>query len=279
TMFLAQAQHTPGLRIVAIADLDLGRIRATLKRVEWSGLLPQLVEGAETLIEGPVEVVIDATGSPAAGICHALSAARNGKHIIMVNVEADVLAGPLLARRAGEAGTIYSMAYGDQPALIGELVDWGRTAGFEIVCAGKGTKYLPAYHASTPETVWSHYGFSAEQVAGGDFNPRMFNSFLDGTKSAIEMAAVANAAGLEPAPGGLAFPPCGVDDLPSVLRPAEAGGALHHKGTVEVVSSLERDGRPVFRDLRWGVYITFEASSDYVRKCFAEYGLKTDASG
>jgi predicted homoserine dehydrogenase-like protein len=171
------------------------------------------------------------------------------------------------------------MAYGDQPALIAEMVDWGRAAGFDIVCAGKGTKYLPAYHTSTPDTVWGHYGFSEAQVASGDFNARMFNSFLDGTKSAIEMAAVANATGLEPAPTGLAFPPCGVDDLPRILKPSAEGGTLHHKGTVEVISSLERDGRPVFRDLRWGVYVVLEAPNDYAADCFRQYGLKTDSSG
>ncbi len=147
------------------------------------------------------------------------------------------------------------------------------------MCAGKGTKYLPRYHASTPDTVWQHYGFTDEQVAKGDFNANMFNSFLDGTKSAIEMAAVANATGLKAPEGGLSFPPCGVDDLPTVLRPAAEGGVLSESGMVEVVSSLERDGRPVFRDLRWGVYCVFEAPSEYVRRCFAEYGLKTDASG
>jgi predicted homoserine dehydrogenase-like protein len=110
-------------------------------------------------------------------------------------------------------------------------------------------------------------------------NAQMFNSFLDGTKSAIEMAAVANATGLTPAPAGLGFPPCGVDDLPRVLRPASDGGQLHHKGQVEVIASLERDGRPVFRDLRWGVYVVFEAPSDYVQRCFGEYGLVTDPSG
>ncbi|MFA6443964.1 MAG: SAF domain-containing protein, partial [Sterolibacterium sp.] len=128
-----------------------------------------------------------------------------------------------------------------------------------------------------------HYGFTAEQVAAGHFNAQMFNSFLDGTKSAIEMAAVANATGLTPAPQGLLFPACGVDDLARVLRPAAAGGQLHHAGQVEVISSLERDGRPVFRDLRWGVYVTFEASGDsqrdYVERCFKEYGLITDPSG
>jgi predicted homoserine dehydrogenase-like protein len=158
-------------------------------------------------------------------------------------------------------------------------VDWARATGFEVIAAGKGTKYLPQYHAATPKTVWGHYGFSDEMVAKGDFNAQMFNSFLDGTKSGIEMAAVANATGLTPAPDGLSFPPCGVDDLPRVLRPKSVGGTLHHAGQVEVISSLERDGRPVFRDLRWGVYVTFAAQSEYVRKCFHEYGIVTDPSG
>src|SRR5574338_1646021 len=207
----------------------------------------RLRDDAQALIAAPeVEIVIDATGSPSAGIAHVLACCRHGKHVVMVNVEADALAGPLLARRAREAGIVYSLAYGDQPALICEMVDWARAAGFEVIAAGKGTKYLPEYHRSTPDTVWPYYGFTPEMVAAGDFNARMFNSFLDGTKSAIEMAALANATGLTPAPDGLAFPPCGVDDLPRVLRPREAGGQLHHSGQVEVVSSLERDGRPVF---------------------------------
>jgi predicted homoserine dehydrogenase-like protein len=159
------------------------------------------------------------------------------------------------------------------------MVDWARAAGFEVVAAGKGTKYLPAYHASTPETVWGHYGFSPETVASGDFNAQMFNSFLDGTKSAIEMAAVSNATGLTPAENGLTFPACGVDDLASVLKPRGAGGVLEHRGQVEVVSSVERDGNAVFRDLRWGVYVTFAAETEYVRRCFSEYGVRTDESG
>ena len=107
----------------------------------------------------------------------------------------------------------------------------------------------------------------------------MFNSFLDGTKSAIEMAAVANARDLRPPDDGLGFPACGVDDLPHILRPKSAGGILEHEGMVEVISSLERDRRPVFRDLCWGVYAVFAASSDSAKRCFAEYGLKTDSSG
>ena len=197
----------------------------------------------------------------------------------MVNVEADALAGPLLARRAAEAGIVYSLAYGDQPALICEQVDWARACGFTVVAAGKGTKYLPVYHQSTPDTVWSHYGFTEEQLAKGDFNAKMFNSFLDGTKSAIEMAAVANATGLVPPKDGLRFPPCGADDLPRILKPRAAGGLLDEAGQVEVVSSLERDGRPVFRDLRWGVYVTFTTENSYSARCFREYGVITDESG
>jgi predicted homoserine dehydrogenase-like protein len=294
SMYLSQARRTPGIHVLAVADLAPDRARASLARVGWASerytarSLDDAAAAGTTFVtedaQGAIahqatEVVIDATGHPAAGISHVLACCKHGKHIVMVNVEADALAGPLLAGRAREAGIVYSLAYGDQPALICELVDWARTAGFEVVAAGKGTKYLPQYHASTPRTVWGHYGFSDEMVARGDFNAQMFNSFLDGTKSGIEMAAVANATGLTPAPGGLAFPPCGVDDLARVLRPAAAGGVLHHAGQVEVISSLERDARPVFRDLRWGVYVTFAAGHEYVRRCFSEYGIVSDPSG
>jgi predicted homoserine dehydrogenase-like protein len=294
SMFLSQGPRIPGLHIMGIADLDVARARQSVERVGWpaeryaassfdearrtGGTF--ITDNAEALIAADgIDVIVEATGSPAAGIRHARLCFRHRRHVVMVNVEADALAGPLLARQAEAAGVLYSFAYGDQPALICEMVDWARTAGFEVICAGKGTKYLPIYHQSTPKTVWGHYGFSEEQVAGGDFNAQMFNSFLDGTKSALEMAAVANACDLTPAADGLAFPPCGVDDLPSVLRPREDGGILARKGSVEVVSSIERDGRPVFRDLRWGVYVTFEAPSDYVRQCFGQYGLKTDDTG
>lgn len=293
TMFLSQARRLAGLHLVGIADLSLERARAALERAGWPAQqyaardfaaalrdgTTALSEDAEALLAADIEVVVEATGVPSAGIRHALRAFELGRHVVMVNVEADALVGPLLAQRAAQAGVVYSLAYGDQPALICELVDWARACGFAVVCAGKGTKYLPIYHSSTPDTVWQHYGFSSDVVATGDFNPRMFNSFLDGTKSALEMAAVANATGLRPQAQGLQFPPCGVDDLPHVLRPRDDGGLLPFAGTVEVVSSLERDGRPVYRDLRWGVYVAIAAPSDYVRRCFSEYGLVTDASG
>jgi predicted homoserine dehydrogenase-like protein len=237
-------------------------------------------DAADDLIAVPgLEVVLEITGNPVAGAQHAARAIDAGRHVIMVNVEADCLLGPVLAEKARAAGVVYSMAYGDQPALINELVDWCRTIGFDVVAAGKGTKYLPEFTSSTPDTVWDHYGFTEGQLAGGDFNPKMFNSFLDGTKSAIEMAAVANATGLLPQDEGLRFPPVEVDDLATVLRPEAVGGQLTRSGTVEVISSVNRDGSPLARDLRWGVYVTFEARTDYAMRCFAEYGLPTDPSG
>lgn len=294
SMYLAQARDTEGIHLAAIADLAPERALEALRRTGWregqgsaASLADALTRGttfitddAPALIEAPgLEVLIDATGSPSAGIAHVLACCRCKKNIIMVNVEADALAGPLLARRAAEAGIVYSLAYGDQPALICEMVDWARACGFTVVAAGKGTKYLPAYHLSTPDTVWNHYGFTEQQLATGDFNAKMFNSFLDGTKSAIEMAAVANATGLLPPDHGLGFPPCGADDLPRILKPRAAGGILDHPGQVEVVSSLERDGRPVYRDLRWGVYVTLTTDNRYSARCFREYGVVTDESG
>ena len=293
SMFMSQAARTPGLRLVAVADLSPGRARAALTRVGWPAAALNAESTADALKNGKVyftddtdaviaspdvEIVVDATGQAAAGIEHVLACCEHGKHIIMVNVEADALAGPLLARRARGRHRLFA---GLRRPARADLRNGRLGARLRLRGHGRrqGTKYLPEFHTSTPDTVWPYYGFTAEMVAAGDFNAQMFNSFLDGTKSAIEMAAVSNATGLQPSPSGLHFPPCGVDDLARVLRPREDGGILHHRGQVEVVSSLERDGRPVFRDLRWGVYVTLAADSDYVRRCFKEYGLVTDPGG
>src|SRR5512140_1823113 len=223
SMYLTQARSTTGIHLAAIADLIPARAVDALRRTGWpdgqgtAATLGDALANSTTFVTDDalaliaadgLDVVIDATGNPSAGIAHVLACCRYKKPIVMVNVEADALAGPLLARRAAEAGIVYSLAYGDQPALVCQMVDWARACGFTVVAAGKGTKYLPGYHTSTPDTVWNHYGFTQEQVAQGDFNAKMFNSFLDGTKSAIEMAAVANATGLVPPEDGLRFPPC-----------------------------------------------------------------------
>lgn len=283
SMFLSQVPSTPGLEVSTIADLSPTRAQAACRAVGWEEdriAATRFVEdGRHLAAANDVDVVIDSTGSPAAGIAHALAAIEHGKHVVMVNVEADVLAGPALAQRARAAGVVYSMAYGDQPALVAEMVDWARATGFRVQAAGKGTKYLPSYHQVAPDNVWSHYGLSPEAAHAAGMNPQMFNSFLDGTKSAIEMAAIANACDLEVPADGLAFPPCGVDDLSLLLRPREIGGIMEGVGMVEVVSSLERDGRPVFRDLRWGVYVVLEAPNDYAAACFRQYGLPVDSTG
>jgi predicted homoserine dehydrogenase-like protein len=282
SMFLSQVPHTPGLEVPVIVDLDPDRAREACRTVGWDDAriaATLYTDDGSAATDGAIEVIVEATGNPAVGIKHARAAIAAGKHIVMVNVEADVLAGPLLADEARRAGVVYSLAYGDQPALTAELVDWARATGFHVVAAGKGTKYLPAYHDVTPAGVWSHYGLTAGEAQSAGMNPQMFNSFLDGTKSAIEMAAIANATGLDVPADGLSFPPCGVDDLPHVMRPREAGGVLEKSGVVEVVSSLERDGRPVFRDLRWGVYVVLEAPNGYAADCFRQYGLKTDTTG
>ena len=294
SMFLAQAIRTPGIHIAAIADLDPAGARGNLARIGWPAERCAAPDLAAALASGgtwigddiealfrhdAIELVIDATGDPPAGVRHALLACETGTSIVMVNVEADALAGPMLAAKAREAGIVYSLAYGDQPALICDLVDWARACGFEVTAAGRGHKWLPEFQFYTPDNVWDGYGLTLDQAEQGGLNPRMFTSFLDGTKPAIESTAVANATGLAAAPDGLTYPPASIDALPNVCRPRVEGGALNHKGQVEVVSSLHRDGRPLDYDIRFGVFVVFEADSDYVARCFSEYGVRTDDSG
>jgi predicted homoserine dehydrogenase-like protein len=293
-MYLAQVPRTPGIHVAGIADLAPAGARANLERVGWpvqryaaASLDAAFASGAthvgddwEALVSHPrIDIIVEATGNPIAAVDHGLAAFRHGKHVVMVTVEADAFCGPLLAVRARQAGVIYSLAYGDQPALICDLVDWARAAGFSVVAAGRGHKWLPHFAQSTPETVWGYYGLTPEQAVAGRLNPKMFNSFLDGSKPAIESTAVCNATGLTPAPGGLAYPPASIDQIPAIMRPRTEGGQLHHKGQVEVVSSLEVDGQPIPYDIRFGVWVVFEAETEYIRRCFTEYGVRTDPSG
>jgi predicted homoserine dehydrogenase-like protein len=294
SMILAQAQRIDGLHVVGIADLDVGKARAALHRVGWprerydaktlaeavtSGATCVLNDAAELAVCEDIDCIVEATGHPIAGVRHALAAIERGKHVVMVNVEADVLCGPLLAQRARDKGLVYSMAYGDQPAIICELVDWARSCGFELTAAGKGMNFEPRYRYSTPDTVWGFFGWSEEDVAKGDFNPKMYNSFTDGTKAAIEMAAVANGTGLDCPDDGLAFPPAGLQDLARVFRPAADGGRLARSGLVDIAASQEPDGREVVNNIRYGVFVTFKAHNEYARACFKQYGLLTDPSG
>ena len=294
TMYLTQARTTPGIHIVGIADLDLVRTRTNLRSAGWPDSQAAaisidaavesggtfLTEDAVTLIgDERIDVVVEATGIPHAGIRHCQAAIRSGHHVVMVNVEADVLAGPLLAQQAKAAGVVYSLAWGDQPALICEHVDWARSCGFEVTAAGKGTRYLPEYHSLTPDTVWNVLREYLDIDDPNSINLQMFNSFLDGSKSAIEMTAVCNATGLVPQAAGLTFPPSSRFSLADVCKPEQDGGALTRSGTTEVVSSLKRSGESVDHHLAMGTFVIVKPGTDYARQCFREYHMLPDESG
>jgi predicted homoserine dehydrogenase-like protein len=294
TMFLSQARLTTGMHVVAVADLDVARARSQLNSAGWPAELyaasslddahkrrATFVTGdADAMIADPrIEVIVEATGVPGAGIHHCLRAIAHGKHIVMVNVEADAVAGPLLARRAKAAGVVYSLAWGDQPALICEHVDWARAAGFKVICAGKGTRYEPHYHQSNPDNVWDILDKYLNISDRKSINPKMFNSFVDGTKSGIEMTAVCNATGLLPQSDGLAFPPATRFELADICKPKSEGGTLEKAGVTEVTSSVYRDGKDVPHHLALGTYVVIEGDTEYARRCFKEYAMLPDKSG
>jgi len=290
TMYLAQARLTAGTHIVGVADLDVARAKRQLHTANWPDALYAasslddaharratfVTDNAEALIADPrIEVIVEATGVPGAGIAHCMRAIDNGKHIVMVNVEADAVAGPLLARKAKAAGVVYSLAWGDQPALICEQVDWARAAGFKVIAAGKGTRYEPHYHQSNPDNVWDILDRYLNITDRKSINPKMFNSFVDGTKSGIEMTAVCNATGLRPQSDGLHFPPATRFELADICKPRSEGGTLEGEGVTEVTSSVYRDGTDVPHHLALGTYVVFEGETDYARRCFKEYAMLT----
>ena len=294
TMFLSQARLTTGMHVAGVADLDVTRTRSQLKTAGWPAEAYAAASFADAhkrrttfvnsdamslIADSRIEVIVEATGVPGAGIAHALKAIEHGKHIVMVNVEADALAGPLLARRAKAAGVVYSLAWGDQPALICEHVDWARAAGFKVICAGKGTRYHPTYHKSTPDTLWEILDQYLQIKDRNSINPKMFNSFIDGTKSGIEMTAVCNATGLLPQSDGLGFPPATRFELADVCKPKSEGGTLEKAGVTEVTSSVYRDGSNVPHHLALGTYVVFEGETEYARRCFKEYAMLPDTSG
>lgn len=294
SMYLAQVPRTPGVHLVGIADLSRENALRNLARVGWEPeryaassieqatkeLSTFVTEDWQALVSSPhVDIVIECTGNPIAAVDHCLESFRQGKHVINVTVEADAFCGPLLARKAKSHGVVYSLAYGDQPGLAVELVDWARTCGFPIIAAGRGHKWLPHYRESTPDTVWDHWGVTAEQAKIGGMNPKMFNAFLDGSKPAIESTAIANATGLHAPSGGLTFPPASINEIATVMRLRKDGGVLDETGVVEVVSSLREDGTSVGYDIRKGVWVCVEAPTDYIKRCFKEYQVVTDPEG
>jgi len=282
SMFLSQYNQLKKIKIDTIVDLDIEGAKSNCIK---SGLKKETVEkinfvnSLDSILNRNIEIFIEATGNPIAGTLHAYKIIQVKKNIIMVNVEADVLCGKYLSDLAKENNVIYSMAYGDQPSLILEQIEWARLNGFFVTCAGKGTKYHPSFEYSTPESVWNNYGMTAEEAKKAGMNPKMFNSFVTGDKSSIEMAAVVNSSGLKCPENGLTYPPVGVYDIANKLIPKSKGGYIDHEGQVEVISSINRNKIQIENDLRWGVYIVIKAQNNYAKNCFKEYGMLTDKSG
>ena len=283
SMFLAQHNHLDKIQIDSIVDLNVDQAK---KNCRNSGLDETKIgeinfsKSLDEILDRNIEIFIEATGNPIVGTVHAAKIIKNKKHIILVNVEADIICGKYLSDLAKENGVICSMAYGDQPSLIIEQIEWARLNGFEVICAGKGTKYHPSFEYSTPDTVWGHYGLTKERAENeSGMNPKMFNSFLCGDKSAIEMCAVSNASNLKCPSNGLTFPPVGVYDIAKKLIPKQDGGLIDLDQQLEVISSIDLDKKEILNDLRWGVYIVIKAQNEYVKNCFKDYGMVTDTSG
>ena len=283
SMFLAQYNHLNKIQIDSIVDIDINQAK---KNCLNSGIDAESIEkinfsnSLNEILDRNIEIFIEATGNPIIGTVHAVKIIKNKKHLILVNVEADITCGKYLSDLAKENNVICSMAYGDQPSLILEQIEWARLNGFEVICAGKGTKYHPSFEYSTPDTVWGHYGLTKERAENeSGMNPKMFNSFLCGDKSAIEMCAVSNASDLKCPSNGLTFPPIGVYDIAKKMIPKKNGGLIESEGQVEVISSIDLEKKDVQNDLRWGVYIVLKAKNEYVKNCFKDYGMVTDSSG
>ena len=294
TMFLAQTERIPGVHVVGVADLRVDVAKSNMVLAGWRAdqieapsLAAALASGethvgddAMALIGfGGIEIVIECTGNPVVAVDHALAAFAAGKHVISATVEADAVCGAALVARARAAGVIYSQAYGDQPAMTVDLVDWARTCGFEVTAAGRGHKWKPEYRFSTPDTIWDYWGVTVEQAERGRLNPKMFNSFLDGTKPAIESAAISNATGLLAPSQGLSYLAGSIDDIATLMRPRAEGGALEQAGMVEVISSVAEDGSMIPNDIRKGVWVVVKATTEYQKACFEEYMVSTDDSG
>ena len=283
SMFLAQYNNLEKIQIDSIVDINIDQAK---KNCTNSGLNKDTVNkinfstSLDEILDRNIEIFIEATGNPIVGTVHATKIIKNKRHVVLVNVEADITCGKYLSDLAKNNGVICSMAYGDQPSLILEQIEWARLNGFTVVCAGKGTKYHPTFEYSTPDTVWGHYGLTKERAEKeSGMNPKMFNSFLCGDKSAIEMCAVSNAANLSCPRNGLTFPPVGVYDIAKKLIPKLQGGLIDYDGQVEVISSIDLEKKKIPNDLRWGVYIVIKAQNEYVKNCFQDYGMVTDDSG
>jgi len=219
------------------AAIEAGRI-ATTKNVH-------------TLLDsGLIDVVIDATGIPSVGAEIGLAAMECGKHLVMMNVEADVTIGAYLRSEAERLGVIYSLGAGDEPSSCMELIEFVSAMGHRIISAGKG-KNNPLNFDATPDAY-------TEEAVRRHMNPRMLVEFVDGSKTMVEMAAIANATGLIPDRPGMHGPACSRDELNKVLIPQSAGGVLS-SGEGRVDYSIGKGVAP-------GVFVVAEMDHARIRE-------------
>ena len=285
TQIIARICQMQGMRIAVVADLITERGSSAL---QTGGISKEAVTLCDTsaaindamrqrqfavtddpaaIIGSAVDVVVEATGNAEAGAQHGFDAISAGKHLVMVTIEADVVVGATLRQLADQAGTIYSLAYGDEPALAIELYEWARTLGFRVIAAGKGTRFIPDFRKATPDDVPRLYGFT-----GDDYNAQVFCSFLDGTKHAIESVTLSNATGLTVDVRGMHFPAIDLREMPDQLALQSKGGILTREGVVEAVSSMKPDNTNVARNVRGGVFAVIDAPDPQAIESMAAYG-------
>lgn len=241
TDMVVQLTLMPGVRLGALSELNVEGARAALRMAGSEFVAASDANGIDAAIDGGkvaltedyealcasgrIDVIIDATGNPNVGTLIALEAFRNGKHVVMLNVEADITIGRYLREEAARAGVVYTGAAGDEPAATIEIVGFAQSLGFDIVCAGKG-KNNPLKFDATPDAY-------EEEALRRNMNARMLVEFVDGSKTMIEMVAVANATGLVPDVPGMHGPAATRDELASVLCTRQDGGVLSGPGRVD----------------------------------------------
>ena len=269
-----QVSTMAGIRVMAAADVDLGRAEACLRE---NGAEPvvtdQLGPAQDALRIGrPVatgdgglmpqlelDALVEATGLPEVGARVAADAIENHRHVVMLNVEADVVVGPILAERARRAGVVYTLAAGDQPGAIFELAEWAQTLGFKVVCAGRGTVLFADDHHATPDTY-------REQAERNRNNAKMYCSFRDGTKSQTEMAAVSNVLRMPPEVRGMHEPYCRWQDLGRVFSREKDGGILRSVGVVDMANAVDGSGRYTHEDKVFpGIFVVVTSDHAGVR--------------
>jgi predicted homoserine dehydrogenase-like protein len=289
SQYITQSRFVPGIQLVCVSDRRLDKAKKNCVMSGWpedqlvvansvsaindaakKGKVA-LVDDGNKLIQADLDIVLEVTGIPETGVELAWAAIENGKHIIMVNVEADVLTGMALKKAADKKNLVYSLGYGDQPAVLCDMVDWARTSGFEVISAGNFGSVHLEHRYSTPDIGWKHYGITEEQMATGAYNKKMYNSFADKTKSECEMAAVANSCDLMPQKAGLTYPVIEHEQLAEMLKSKSEGGVLEHNGTVEFLATNKRDGGKMQSPPRGEVYVQFKAQSDFSREILADF--------